>query len=240
MPLERPTGSASLTVGGCVGVGASGSSARGRVCVAQPRPHHHDRVLGMVGIEPQHDRLGERRVAGVVLHDRDLFVARGLERVAKPEQPGREHRADRGAAELVDRPVRHRARGRRRPPAATSARPCTTRVALDRDARDDARAATGTPVTVQPSGSTGTSRSGTRDARADGLEVGLLRGPLLEERAELRRRAARRASRRAPPGRARGRRARRDGRAGARPRCRCRRARRSRRRPPRAPPSARG
>ena len=40
-------------------------------------------------------------------------------------------------------------------------------------------------MTVQPSGSTGTSRNGTVMPGADRLEVRLLRGPPLEERAEL-------------------------------------------------------
>ena len=128
--------------------------------VAQPRPHHHDRVLGMLGVEAHHDRLGERRVAGVVLHDRDLFVARGLERVTQPEQAGREHRADRGAAELVDRPVRIARPRPRRPPAATSARPAR-RAYPSTATRTTTPGGDGKPVTVQPSGSTGTSRSGT-------------------------------------------------------------------------------
>ena len=157
---ERRDRLSSATVGRLGDAGGSGAVGGLGGVSRSHGPHHHDRVLGMVGIEPQHDRVRERRVARVVLHDRDLFLLRRFERVAQPEQPGREHRTDRGVAELVDRPRRVRRAepvDRRAAPTRRRARP---RSPPPRRARPS-RAATGSRSTVQPSGSTGTSRSGT-------------------------------------------------------------------------------
>src|SRR5947207_3118903 len=43
---------------------------------------HHDRVLGMVRVEPQHDRIVERFSAGPVLDDRGRLVLGRVEHVA--------------------------------------------------------------------------------------------------------------------------------------------------------------
>ena len=73
-----------------------------RRCYCGRAPDEDDRVLGCIGIEPHQDRIRERRLARVLLHDRDLFVARALERVRDAEETGREHGAGRGLLELVD------------------------------------------------------------------------------------------------------------------------------------------
>ena len=153
----------------------------------------------MVGIEAQHDRVRERRVARVVLHDRDLFVlaaarARRAARAGRPRAPSRprcrgtcrsagSHRRGRAAVDRRRHPPLdlHDARA---PSTATRA----TGAGRRREAGD--RPTLGLDRHVAQ-------RHG--DAGADRLEVRLLRGPLLEERAQLRGRARRRASRRAPP-----------------------------------------
>ena len=57
---------------------------------------HHDRVLGMVGVEPQHVGILERLAARPVLDDGRRLVLLRFEHVAQAEQPGGKDGADGG------------------------------------------------------------------------------------------------------------------------------------------------
>src|SRR5262245_26592015 len=56
----------------------------------------------MVGIEPQNERIAERRIAGVVDDDCRLLVLGRFEHIPQAEETGGEHAADRGAVEPLD------------------------------------------------------------------------------------------------------------------------------------------